>query len=768
MKKRFLLLFSAVISLSGYAAVGDTFTVDKVTYSVTGDQTVAVSEVDRTLTSVNINSEVDNPADNKKYTVTAVGDQAFYYSRAVSVKLPNTVTSIGYQAFSSADVTSIELGTGVKTIGDYAFSGSKLASIALPEGLESIGGSAFFTCKFTSIDFPSSLKDVGPSAFYKVPLTSVSLPSGVTFGDKAFLNCDKLESVTVADGIKAISNGMFQNCKALATIDLPSSIEKIGSDAFLETSIKAITIPAATTEIGFSAFAIPTLETITVADGNSAFITVDGVLYSKDKTLLYAYPAKSANTEVVLPAECLGICEAAFWKSNVSKVTLNDKLRAIDEYAFCFSSNLKEIKFPASVVLIGTEAFASTGLTSVELPSAMPQLQQAVFAGCTSLKSVTIPASVNYIDIRTFWGCTSLQTVNCYAMTPPMLEAVYEDYERQFYNVPSSCKLHVPAGAVDAYKSDASWRSEFSQTNIIGDLASAFAPVSFSPADGSAVTLFDGIDITFSDDATIVTSTPDVKVICGSLVAGVPVGDKVSVDGWRIVKGSDSKTLRLYPEDYDGYTAPFNMEKGKEYYLTIPAGTFKNAAGDTNDAITVYYEGAWEKPTVKLVSVDPAEDTKLEQIDRLTFTFEESVTVVSSKLGSIKTVIGELVDGVPTGSAGPEDDWYAVAGQSTGTQVAIFPCDYDAFVVPVPVKEGKVTFIQLPEGLFRLTSSYSTVSDAFTLAYSSDSSGVSDIEAALDAPVEIYTVDGVRVNEMTPGKIYIVRTGSKVSKTLAR
>ena len=33
-----------------------------------------------------------------------------------------------------------------------------------------------------------------------------------------------------------------------------------------------------------------------------------------------------------------------------------------------------------------------------------------------------------------------------------------------------------------------------------------------------------------------------------------------------------------------------------------------------------------------------------------------------------------------------------------------------------------------------------------------------------NAPVEIYTIDGRRVNEMTQGRIYIVRQGAKVTK----
>lgn len=46
------------------------------------------------------------------------------------------------------------------------------------------------------------------------------------------------------------------------------------------------------------------------------------------------------------------------------------------------------------------------------------------------------------------------------------------------------------------------------------------------------------------------------------------------------------------------------------------------------------------------------------------------------------------------------------------------------------------------------------------------SSAITDVEAAEDmnAPVEIYTIQGIRVSQMTPGNLYIVRQGNKVKK----
>ncbi len=769
MKKSLLLSLSLFAALGAFATeTGDnSFVVDDLTYTPIEGSNVAVTDVARTLTSVVVPETVENAGTT--YTVTAIGTRAFYYSKAASVELPNTVTELEYGAFMSSDLNSIKLGTGLKTIGDWAFAYTGISSIELPEGLEKIGTSSFSSCKsLGKIEFPASLKSIGGSCFYKVPITEINLPSGLNIeGTNTFLNCDKLEKVTFGEGYTAIGSGMFQSCTALKSIELPAGLKTIGGDAFLESGLTSITIPASVDSIGFSAFSAPNLATITVETGNADFIVKDEALYAADKTLLYAFPAASTTTSITVDAECLGICGAAFWKSGIEKVVLGDKMRAIDEYAFCFAK-LKEINFPESLVYIGTEAFASTALSSVELPKALPMLQQAVFAGCESLTTVSLPASLTYIDIRAFWGCTALQTLNSYAMVPPVLEDWYEEYESPFCNVPSSCKLHVPAAALDAYKTAPNWKYAFSASNVIGDLASAPTPISYNPSDNSALESFDGADIVFGEEMSIVNSTPSIKVIAGSLVAGVPVGSAVSVDAWRVIKGSDANTIRIFPEDYDGYATPFNMELGLDYFITVPEGTVKNAAGEGNAEFTIHYEGTWVKPVVKLVSVDPADGSMQTEISTLTFTFEEPVTVVSYKLSSIKTTIGEMVDGVPTGSAGPEDYWATVYGQSSGNTVGIYASDYDGFTVPIPVQDGKNVYIQLPDGLFRLNSSYNTVSDAMTLVYPSKTTGIGQVEADLNAPVEIYTLDGVRVNNMTPGRVYIVRQGGKVTKQAAK
>ena len=81
------------------------------------------------------------------YTVNSIGEEAFKWSKATSITLPETIDSIYASAFNTCEITSIKLPSKLKYIGGYAFGSSKLTSIEIPSSVEEIGGSVFFTCK---------------------------------------------------------------------------------------------------------------------------------------------------------------------------------------------------------------------------------------------------------------------------------------------------------------------------------------------------------------------------------------------------------------------------------------------------------------------------------------------------------------------------------------------------------------------------------------------------------------------------------------------
>lgn len=74
------------------------------------------------------------------------------------------------------------------------------------------------------------------------------------------------------------------------------------------------------------------------------------------------------------------------------------------------------VKVPAAiegypVTAIEDNAFQSTPVVTVELPSSVTRIGWFAFAGCQSLLSVTLPASVESIGYGAFDGCTHLTVI---------------------------------------------------------------------------------------------------------------------------------------------------------------------------------------------------------------------------------------------------------------------------------------------------------------------------------------------------------------------
>lgn len=58
----------------------------------------------------------------------------------------------------------------------------------------------------------------------------------------------------IKEGVTAIGDNVFKDCKKLTSIKIASTVKKIGIGAFENTAIKSITIPKTVTKLGEQAF----------------------------------------------------------------------------------------------------------------------------------------------------------------------------------------------------------------------------------------------------------------------------------------------------------------------------------------------------------------------------------------------------------------------------------------------------------------------------------------------------------------------------------
>lgn len=132
--------------------------------------------------------------------------------------------------------------------------------------------------------------------------------------------------------------------------------------------IKSVTIPSELSKFSESRLdLLANLQDIEVEATNDNYCSIDGVLFSSDRSTLIKFPRGRS----------------------------------------------REYRVPASTTVIGEGAFEdATKLTSIKLPSGLKLIESKAFRDCHSLQSIVIPKSTEEIEYYAFSHCKSLQTVD--------------------------------------------------------------------------------------------------------------------------------------------------------------------------------------------------------------------------------------------------------------------------------------------------------------------------------------------------------------------
>ncbi len=160
--------------------------------------------------------------------------------------------------------------------------------------------------------------------------------------------------------------------------------------------------------------------------------------------------AKS-TTKIIIPSEAkiVGQNCCANYKNLEEVVILGESITVYRD-AFSGCSKLKSIDF-AKTNSIGQSAFYNCVMIEEVKFTQISNLSPAAFSGCSGLKSVDLPADIASMGNGVFSNCTSLRTFICRAVTPPTITS------STFANVPADCNIFVPAGSVEAYKTEQYW-----------------------------------------------------------------------------------------------------------------------------------------------------------------------------------------------------------------------------------------------------------------------------------------------------------------------
>ena len=296
-----------------------------------------------------------------------------YKGQAKEVRIPDNlgITEIANNAFrGNSTITSVTISAGVSRIEYGAFAGcNKLTEIVVDErnvAYSSYAGILFDKSRTALIQYPAG--KLGQS--YTIPNEVKQI------ADYAFYGCGSLTGITIPAGVVYIGSNVFERCGKLTEIN--------------------------------------------VTGRNTAYSSIDGVLFDKARTLLIQYPAAKRGQTYSIP----------------------NTVKQIENSAFAISNELVIVNIPVSVTAIKNSAFTGCSkLTSVNLQSGLISIGDGAFSNCGSLTGIIIPAKVNFIGKNVFDGCLKLTEI-----TVDEGNTVYSSSVGTLFNKEKTILIKYPAG----------------------------------------------------------------------------------------------------------------------------------------------------------------------------------------------------------------------------------------------------------------------------------------------------------------------------------
>ncbi len=477
-----LLLLASLLPASTYAAVyGDKFTIDDYTYYISD---VSKHEVYISNCTASGDVTLPSTVTDKNHIEWTVKGLIFgVFKNVTGITIPEGYTTIGINVFQHSQITTLNIPASVTTIERGSFMGvDKLQSITVnpanpnftaengvlynktktelicypkgktdedftvPDGVTKIMGLAFFqNPNIKTVTLPTSVSELDPytlapfagySAFTDcASLTAINVKSGnPTFKsvDGVVYSADdktlamypsgkEMDPFIVPSTVEHIAQSAFLYTKKLKNITISEGVKDIGAYAFKNSGIKSASIPASVTSISDGVFVnCSNLETVDVASANTAYSSVDGVVFNKTVTDLIYYPTAKAG-EYTVPGTVTTIkqssCEGT---KKLTKITLPPSVKKIEDSAF-ENSSLSELAFSGTSGLetIGKRAFIWAHLSNVTIPASVKLLEWGAFYGQNGndsfdgqgLKTVTVEdnSQLKEIGAEAFRGNKKLE-----------------------------------------------------------------------------------------------------------------------------------------------------------------------------------------------------------------------------------------------------------------------------------------------------------------------------------------------------------------------
>ncbi len=237
------------------------------------------------------------------------------------------------------------------------------------------------------------------------------IPDGVkVIGESSFSSCN-LSSLTMPNTVKVIKNRAFYLCDNFDEIHFSENLDSIYEEAFCNCHFMEIILPNSLKFLGRDAFA-------------------------DCEQLRKIHIPKN-----VFMDDSLGVFSSCWGLKDITIDEDNQYYSVIDNVLYNKEQSIL-LRFPPK-----------SDITEFSIPSSVVSIGRCAFHTAKNLQKVIIPSSVEIIKAATFYYCTGLKEVFCYAVNPPITPKEELSSEDPWdFSSRERATLYVPKGRVEAYR----------------------------------------------------------------------------------------------------------------------------------------------------------------------------------------------------------------------------------------------------------------------------------------------------------------------------
>ena len=212
-------------------------------------------------------------------------------------------------------------------------------------------------------------------------------------------------SVVLEEGVTGVGARAFYNISALANVTLPSTLQRIGEEAFQLCSFREIIVPGTVTSLGRNALSFrydPSNQSVVNYGGTIAQWRQAG-----GSRAIMPYTTAVHCTDGIIDRASLSQCgDNLTWSLENGVLTVTGTGEMWEEPSWLRDPSFTTVILEEGVTSIGRMAFQwCSSLSSVRLPSTLQLIENGAVVGCSALKSITLPANLEVLQLNALAGC---------------------------------------------------------------------------------------------------------------------------------------------------------------------------------------------------------------------------------------------------------------------------------------------------------------------------------------------------------------------------